>query len=145
MKREITTSGAFWALFLVLGAIGLIAAAVGAIVAPTRALAACIALAAVSLLMLGSYVYRHVRDREPLPKTTPAPKASGARLTTAQFFVVEALWAIIFVAAVVAVVIASGPKRVAFGIPAVIAFAALVVLELRRRRARRDAAPSPDE
>ena len=137
LRRQVTGSGLLRAFFVVLGAMGLGTAIVGIVIGPRTALTDSITLGALSLLALGSYAYRYVREARSAPeKPTMAETRGGARLTNAQFRAVEALWAAILVAAVVAIVVASGPKRAAFGVPAAFAIAALVVLELRRQSAR---------
>jgi hypothetical protein len=134
LRREITTSGLFWALFVVLGVAGLIVAVIGVILGPSRALTASITLGAVSLIVLASFAYRRKREKDGALDSGAAGTAPGAaRLTNMQFLAVELLWAIILAAAIIAMLIANGAKRAAFGVPVVMALAALIVLETRRR------------
>jgi dipeptide/tripeptide permease len=115
---------------------GLIAAIIGLAVAPARAATACVTLGVISVVVLVSYGYRHRQQAAPAA-ARPVEEAPGPRLTNAQYRALEALWAIILLAAAVATAVTDGgARRAAFSVPTAMAIAALVVLEVRRRQRR---------
>jgi hypothetical protein len=135
LRRDITQSGLFWALVVVLGVMCLAASIVGLVLGPPRMVTASVTLGIIALIVLGSYGQRQrqaaaAQAQEPV-ETAPS---SGPRLTNTQYRVVQAMWAAVLVGAVIAMVAVDGGKPVAFGIPAAAAIAALTILEVRRRR-----------
>ena len=128
LRREVSGGGLYWALFVVLAAMLLIASIAGIAMGAGDRLAAYVTGIAVSSLALGSYFWPR-RDAATAPE--PADEQSEPR-----YPLIEGFWGAVLALSAVGFVLFDGPQRASPVVIGLVALVALVYFEIRRRQAK---------